>query len=267
VSYAYDAGNRMEVVTDRDLQDTIYAYDAASRLLTTNLPNGVVSSYAYDEAGRPLSIFHEAGETLLSSFEYSYDANGNRTQAREYYQTPRAGPTVLVEVADERGDPMPGIPVYVFDGTTYTGFNKITDANGQASITLPEGNYRFRADVDGVQFWSSAGNHCAIAGCTSVLLTIPDPVLVMVQDTGSAPKAGLPVYVFDGPTYTGRSGTTDANGEISLRLVEGDYRFRAVLPGRAVLERCGGSMRHPWLPGGAGGDPRRSGRGRLTEKA
>jgi RHS repeat-associated protein len=227
VSYAYDPGNRMGIVTDWDLQDTTYAYDAANRLLTTNLPNGVVSSYAYDEAGRLLSIFHEAGETLLSSFEYTYDPNGNRTQAREYYQTPGAGPTVVVEVADERGDPMPGIPVYVFDGATYTGFNKITDANGQASITLPEGNYRFRADVDGVQFWSGDENHCAIAGCTSVLLTIPDPVLVVVQDTGGAPKAGLPVYVFDGPTYTGRSGTTDANGEVSLRLVEGDYRFRA----------------------------------------
>jgi RHS repeat-associated protein len=227
VSYAYDAGNRMEVVTDWDLQDTTYAYDAASRLLTTKLPNGVVSSYGYDEAGRLLSIFHEAGPQLLSSFEYEYDPNGNRTQAQEYYQTPGAGPTVVVTVADERGDPMPGIPVYVFDGTAYTGFNKTTDANGQASITLPEGNYRFRADVDGVQFWSGGENHCAIAGCTSVLLTIPDPVLVVVQDTGGAPKAGLPVYVFDGSTYTGRSGTTDANGEVSLRLVEGDYRFRA----------------------------------------
>ena len=116
--------------------------------------------------------------------------------------------------------------MYVFDGTTYTGFNETTDASGQASITLPEGSYRFRADVDGVQFWSADENHCAIAGCTSVLLTIPDPVLVAVQDTGGAPKAGLPVYVFDGTTYTGRSGTTDANGEVSLRLVEGDYRFR-----------------------------------------
>jgi hypothetical protein len=68
----------------------------------------------------------------LSSFEYEHDPNGNRIQAWEYYQTPSAGPTVVVMVADERGDPMPGIPVYVFDDTTYTGFNKTTDANGQA---------------------------------------------------------------------------------------------------------------------------------------
>ena len=226
VNYAYDPANRMETVTDWDLQDTTYAYDAASRLLTTNLPNGVVSSYSYDDAGRLLPIFHQAGPEVLSSFEYTYDPNGNRTQVQEYYQTPGAGPTVVVDVADERGDPMQGIPVYVFDGAAYTGFNQTTDANGQASITLPEGNYRFRADVDGVQFWSGEENHCEIAGCTSVLMTIPDPVLVFVHDTGGTPKPGLPVYVFEGTTYTGRSGTTNANGEVSLRLPEGEYDFR-----------------------------------------
>jgi RHS repeat-associated protein len=73
----------MQVVTDWDLQDTTYAYDAANRMQAANLPNGVVSSYSYDEAGRLLSIFHEAGPQLLSSFEYSYDANGNRVQAVE----------------------------------------------------------------------------------------------------------------------------------------------------------------------------------------
>ena len=133
---------------------------------------------------------------------------------------------MVVTVADERGDPMPGIPVYVFDEATYTGFNETTDENGQVSITLPEGNYRFRADVDGMQFWSGDENHCEIAGCTSVLMTIPDPVLVFVHDTGGTPKAGLPVYVFEGTTYTGRSGTTDANGEVTLRLPEGEYDFR-----------------------------------------
>jgi RHS repeat-associated protein len=132
--------------------------------------------------------------------------------------------TVTVQATD--GTPKAGLPVYASSGGTYTGFNQTTDADGQVSITLPEGNYRFRADVDGVQFWSGDENHCEIAGCTSVLMTIPDPVLVVVQDTGGTPKQGLPVYVFDGSTYTGRSGTTNANGEVTLRLPEGEYDFR-----------------------------------------
>jgi YD repeat-containing protein len=97
VGYAYDAANRMEVVTDWDLQNTTYAYDAANRLLTTNLPNGVVSRYDYDDAGRLLSIFHQAGEQLLSSFEYSYDPNGNRVRAVENM--------LLPETRDAQGPP------------------------------------------------------------------------------------------------------------------------------------------------------------------
>jgi hypothetical protein len=103
----------------------------------------------------------------------------------------------------------------------------VTDANGEATFDLPQGDYRFRSDLNGTQFWSGEANDCAIAGCTSVLMTIPDPVLVVVQDTSGTPMEGLPVYVFDGATYNGKHGSTDANREVSLRLVEGDNRFRA----------------------------------------
>ena len=96
--FTYDAANRMEVVTDWDLQETSYTYDAAGRPLTTNLPNGVISSYSYDEAGRLLSIFHEAGAQLLSSIAYEYDAVGNRVRAVENMllpetETPTPTPT------------------------------------------------------------------------------------------------------------------------------------------------------------------------------
>jgi RHS repeat-associated protein len=231
VSYTYDPTDRMVEVLDWDNLTTSYSYDAANRLLTTSLPNGVTSTYIYDDAGQVLNITHATATDTLSSFIYTYDNVGNRTRVEEFYLTPGGGPTVLVTVADERGDPMPDLPVYVFDDTTYTGYHETTDENGEASITLPEGNYRFRVDVDGTQFWSGDENHCAIAGCTSVLMTIPDPVLVVVQDTGGAPMEGLPVYVFDDSTYTGEHGTTDANGEVSLRLAEGNNRFRSDLNG------------------------------------
>jgi len=45
-----------------------------------------------------------------------------------------------------------------FDGESYTGFNGTTDAHGQVTFTLPQGSYRFRADYDGVSFWSGSGN-------------------------------------------------------------------------------------------------------------
>jgi hypothetical protein len=60
------------------------------------------------------------------------------------------------------GSPQQGIPVYAFNGATYTGFNGKTDADGRAAFTLPTGNYRFRADLNGTQFWSNTQNHCIV---------------------------------------------------------------------------------------------------------
>jgi hypothetical protein len=77
------------------------------------------------------------------------------------------------------------LKVYVFDGTTYTGYNKTIDASGQATFTLPEGDYRFRADKDGTQYWSSATNHCTVPGCTSTVVTTTVPVTVTVEDDGA----------------------------------------------------------------------------------
>ena len=227
VGYTYDAADRMTEVLDWDSQTTSYAYDDANRLLTTSLPNGVTSTYTSDDAGRVLNITHATVTDTLSSFSYTYDPVGNRTQAVEYYKTPGGGPTVTVAVADEYGFPMPDLPVYVFDGTTYTGYNETTDENGETSITLPEGEYRFRVDLDGVQYWSGETNHCAIPGCNSVLMTIPDEVYILVQDTDWNQHADVPVYAFDESTYTGFNGTTDDYGYLPLQLPEGNYRFRA----------------------------------------
>ncbi len=90
VSYGYDAGNRLTQVTDWAQGVTSYNYDAANRLTATNLPNGVASTYNYDAAGHLTTITHETAAELLSSFQYSYDAVGNRTQVVETMLQPAA---------------------------------------------------------------------------------------------------------------------------------------------------------------------------------
>jgi ribosomal protein S11 len=134
---------------------------------------------------------------------------------------------VVVTVLDTDGVARAGIRVYAFTGTTYTGYGGTTDAGGQAVFTLPQGSYRFRADLNGAQFWSDAQNHCAIPGCDSALVTVTIPVIVTVLDTSGAPRAGIRVYAFNGSTYTGYSGTTDASGQAVFTLLQGSYRFRA----------------------------------------
>ena len=126
----------------------------------------------------------------------------------------------------------------MLDGSTYTGYNGTTDVNGEVVLTLPQGDYRFRSDLNGSHFWSGEANHCAIPGCESATVVVTLPVTVTVINTGAVPQEGLPVYVFDEATYTGFNGTTDVNGEVSLTLPQGDYRFRAD-HGGVVLKKLG----------------------------
>ena len=66
--------------------------------------------------------------------------------------------------------------------------------------------------TNGTHFWSGETNHCTIPGCTSAAVVVTLPVTITVEDTNGDPKEGLPVYAFDGTTYTGYNGTTDVNG-------------------------------------------------------
>lgn len=136
---------------------------------------------------------------------------------------------VTITVASSRGTAQSGLPVYAFDGTTYTGFSSTTDSSGQATLTLPEGNYRFRSDKNNLQYWSSAENACTVPSCTTSAVSIPvfGDVTITVTSSGVTPQSGLPVYVFDGATYTGFNATTNSSGQATLTLPEGNYRFRS----------------------------------------
>ena len=227
VSYTYDADHHLAEVADWSSQKTQYEYDPLGHLLKVLRPNEVDSSYTYDETGKLTKLEHASTAGPLAAYQYTYDAVGNITRAVEQVSGGATGPTVQVTVTDASGAALAGKTVSAFNGSTYTNYNKITDEKGQASITLPEGVYRFRVDVDGTQFWSGAANHCEIGKCGEVTLTIPQPVLVSVQDSAGLPKAGLKVYAFDGTTYTNFNATTDLNGQVTLRLPQGNYRFRA----------------------------------------
>jgi hypothetical protein len=153
---------------------------------------------------------------------------------------------VTVTVADTDAVPQEGLPVYVFDEATYTGYNGVTDAAGQVVFTLPQGDYRFRSDRNGTQFWSGETDHCALPGCESAAVTVTIPVTVTVQSQTGSAYPDLPVYAFDGDSYTGHHGTSDASGQVSFTLPAGDYRFRADYDG---VQFWSGGLNHFTIPG------------------
>ena len=125
---------------------------------------------------------------------------------------------LLVTVQNDLGDPMVDLNVYAFNETTYSNISGKTDENGQVELTLPEGEYRFRADYNVTQFWSADANHCAIPGCSEAAITVSLPVTVTLADTGGALISDINVYAFDESTYKNFSKQTDENGEAIFTL-------------------------------------------------
>jgi RHS repeat-associated protein len=81
-SYTYDGQNRLETVTTPE-GVTTYTYWPDDLLKTVTYPSGVVSSYGYDLADRLTSLESRQGATVVSSYAYTYDANGNRLSQTE----------------------------------------------------------------------------------------------------------------------------------------------------------------------------------------
>lgn len=94
-------------------------------------------------------------------------------------------------MADTDGTAQAGLSMYAFYGETYTNFSAETDENGQVAFTLPQGDYRFRADLNGTQFWSDEVNHCTLPGCETAEVTVSKPVTVTVAGEEANPYPEL----------------------------------------------------------------------------
>jgi predicted outer membrane repeat protein len=154
--------------------------------------------------------------------------------------------SVTVTVLNLDGQPEAGISVVAYDGSTYAGYNGTTNAQGQVTLTMKDGSYRFRAAKGNRFFWSGTSNHCTVPGCTSVTITVDNTVVVTVLDSNDNPEAGLNVLAYSGSTYAGFAAYTNAQGQASLVLPAGSYRFRAAKNGTAFWS---GTMNHCTVPG------------------
>jgi RHS repeat-associated protein len=80
--YNHDTLNRIDTVVSAG-GITDYDYDRAGLKTKVSYPNGSNATYTYDNARRISTITNKQGVALVSSYSYSYDSNGNRTQQIE----------------------------------------------------------------------------------------------------------------------------------------------------------------------------------------
>ncbi len=124
--------------------------------------------------------------------------------------------------------PVEGVRVYAFTNTgSYLSLNDITDADGQADFILPQGDYRFRADYMGSQYFSDT---------LTVIPHVLNPVFVStgggtftltLEQNNQVPLAGVSTYLFSGAgSYLGKSGNTDDQGRVDFNLADGSYKIR-----------------------------------------
>ncbi len=140
--------------------------------------------------------------------------------------TMTTGNLVVVHVQDVNGINEVGLPVRAFLGASSIAL-AFTDTNGNATLQVPNGEYRFRAMKGGTAFWSGPAGHCVVPACSGATVVTNVPVVVTVLNGSGLPEADLWVHAFSEDLYAGLSIKTDAEGHASFTLPDGEYRFRA----------------------------------------
>ena len=81
LNYIYDTLGRLDRMTDgTDALIVDYDYDAAGRMELKSMGNGVYTTYEYDQAEQLTHLVnHRPDDSILSRFDYTYDASGRRT--------------------------------------------------------------------------------------------------------------------------------------------------------------------------------------------
>lgn len=138
----------------------------------------------------------------------------------------------LIRVEDKQGNPLNEVEVagYTSEGT-YTGVSGITQA-GQVSLEISRGEYSFRADYQGQDYWSDLIAYPEMNQVTIQVDLTPFEVLVVDRDRNPIPGTEVHAYL-DPDSYTGLSQRADQNGNTTFDLQSGTYRFRVDYLGEA----------------------------------
>jgi hypothetical protein len=204
-----------------------------------------VPVFIFNDSGAYLGITGNTdvqGETLFrlpaETFKFRADYLGNRYFSGEHSLLSDVvnpidifigGTTFNLTVLKDLENPLVSDKTYLFNSTgAYLGLSNTTDANGHVSYDLPEGNYKFRVDTLGYQFWTGLYD---VPDVAADVFTIPhQDVTITVQgvDPGLTPLDGVDVYLFTpSASYLGLNLTTDLDGQVAFKLPEKPYKVRA----------------------------------------
>ena len=168
------------------------------------------------------------GDSTKGVFERIADLFGAETPEPipdEIYPDDR----ITIKVVDQTGQGISDARVYCFQSTgAYLNKQGTTNAAGLIEfMDMPEGSYKFRADVQGQMFWSSVisypGSYFSTIQITKIEFS------VKVVDAANQGISNVQIYAYTSSGgYAGVSGKTGSDGVAKLDMVDGLFKFRAV---------------------------------------
>ena len=221
---AVDAGGGVLIVQVRQDESTpmagisVYLFDDNEKYLGVNGTTGEEGTVAFtvSEAAYRLRVDYLGYQFWSGAVNVVTDTTETITITHQSSRVSVIGRYQDIDV------PITEIRVHLFSPTdSYLGQYRLTDENGQAGFSLPEKEYKVRADYLNTQYWSE-----------SFVWDDPQIIVPLADARVNVTGAGLPaqdvtVHVFSADrAYLGLSGTTDAAGQATFRLPEGTYDFR-----------------------------------------
>jgi Mg-chelatase subunit ChlD len=152
---------------------------------------------------------------------------------------------VDVYVVNTSGTPQVGQDLYWKNASDQLGGYAITGANGHALFAVPDGSYKFTAEMNGFEFESGPNGHCTVPGCTAVTITTTLPVTVTVTNTNGVPQPNI-VVAWEDSTRSDGYLPTNASGVVQLSAPQGSFRFFAQI---GATEWVSGAPGHCTIPG------------------
>ncbi len=197
-----------------------------------------IKTYLFNEAGTYLGLSRVTDESGIAVYDvpkgtykvcadylgYPFwsDLYDVPSILSENLNIPHQDVTVAVEELYQAASPIEGVKVYLFiPSGAYQNRHGETDGNGRCVFSLPDREYKVRADYLGHPFWSERFQS------QDITLTINQGLVRLHVYSSVTDVEGAKVYLFsEGGTYLGKSFVTDANGHAEFLLPDRTFKFR-----------------------------------------
>jgi len=253
--------------------------DAEITVIQGGQPIGGVNLYVFTASGSYLGMTRAtdaSGKVTFrlpaASYRFRADYLGNQYWSSEEMLVAdqlkqitinTGGGSFALTVLKGDTEPLSGVKCYAFNAAgSYLGLTRTTDNGGQAFYGLADGNYKFRIDYLGSQFWTDVVTVPTTMSLTKIIAHRNVTITVLGSLAGSElPKSGIPVYLFSSSgAYLSLHSATDATGRTVFNLPQLPYKARADYMGqqfwtdlftwedRSEERRVGKECRSRWSP-------------------